>query len=114
MMSLPFIIGVVIGFILFYIITHPSHPKSFRHKLPAFRLIWFELNPRTTGALIKLKMWRYQIHLHHWLNLAVIYLALSVYPSNVLDPHLTLQGIIFGGLVQGLTYPDRFLIIKKL
>lgn len=105
---LSIIMSACTGFLVSWFISHPSHPKAFHKRLPSFKLKSLEVLPN-----IKFITHSYEIHIHHWLIMTVIYITFTIYPGNVLDSHLFMQGLIFGGLGQGLTYSDRFVFIKK-
>ena len=58
---------------------------------------------------IRPKIGEYRLHIHHWLwcsaILIVMLLARLYYPLVI--------GILFGSIVQGLTFRDRFVVFYK-
>lgn len=106
---LSLIISTIAGYFASLAISHPNHPRSVKHRLPNLRLKYVEILPN-----IKLRFNSYEIHLHHWLILSIIYITLSIYPKDILESHLFMQGLILGGFGQGLTYPDRFKFVNKI
>jgi hypothetical protein len=109
MLPVPFFISAAFGFILSFAVSHPSHPKSFKHKLPHLRIRFIEFSPN-----IKVKIRSYEIHLHHWFIVSVVFITCSMFPNNILESHLYLQGLLLGVFGQGLTYRDRFSFVHKL
>jgi hypothetical protein len=56
-----------------------------------------------------IKFLKYSIHIHHWIwctVLLVIFLVIKYYNPLLL-------GFLFGSILQGLTYPDRLVIIYQ-
>ncbi|KKQ80479.1 MAG: hypothetical protein UT01_C0011G0021 [Candidatus Daviesbacteria bacterium GW2011_GWA1_38_7] len=97
----------ILGFVLFSIITHP---KSFIwNKLPTYKKGKIQVFP-SIRLLIRDRI----IHLHHWFNFAILLLVAQLTDIGFLNHNLT-QGILIGGMIQGLTDPhSRKLIYKKL
>lgn len=104
---MAFLISAAWGFIIAFFFSHPTHPISVKRKMPLIRIKWVELTPN-----LKIRLRSYEIHIHHWIHILVIYITLTVYPGNLLESHLAIQGFLLGGVGQGLLYRDRFSIIK--
>jgi hypothetical protein len=51
----------------------------------------------------------YYIHIHHWLYCLVAFLVLVYFDIY----HSVIYGLLLGAIVQGLTYPDRFVFFYK-
>jgi hypothetical protein len=61
---------------------------------------------------IILKLKNYQLHLHHWLiGIGLFFTNLQL---NFLPLPYFSNGFLVGLIVQGLTYPDWYLIIKRV
>lgn len=98
-------LGGGVGFLLFWL---TSHPRSRVHKrLPAKKIKNVHVLPR-----IQIQHKNREYHLHHWLNLSSLYLLLLLKRRRVLRSKVV-HGFFLGSILQGLTYKDRFKIIKK-
>ena len=102
-----FILSAFWGFIIAFFFSHPTHPISVKRRVPSIRIKWIQFTPN-----LKINLHSYEIHIHHWIHILVIYITLTVYPGNLLDSHMAIQGFLLGGVGQGLLYRDRFSIIK--
>ena len=58
---------------------------------------------------LRLSTGGYYIHIHHWIYYSVF--ILGMYLFNFYSP--IVYGLFIGGIIQGLTYRDRFIIIYK-
>src|SRR3989344_2367915 len=102
-MSPTVLFGCAVGFISLFALTHDTHKRSFKHKLPKIRLLKnFEVCPN-----IKFRFSHYQMHLHHWVALGLLFLILSEFAGGLVEVN-TVKGFFIGGVAQGLTYKDRF------
>lgn len=107
--ALPFTVGIIVGYIIFFLASHDHHPKSIKKKLPSIKIKYLEISPN-----IKVNIRNRQIHLHHWLSLMIIFGVAVYYQQQIFDSLTALKGFLLGGAAQGLTYKDRFSIFKKL
>lgn len=108
-MLTSFIIGAIIGYLIFHLTTHDYHPKSIKKKLPRVKYKNIELSPN-----IKIRLKSRELWLHHWINLAVLFVIAHVYSVDTVLAHTSFQGFIVGGVAQGLTYKDRFQIFYRI
>lgn len=93
--------GGIIGFVIF---TIGSHPKSkINIKLPDQKIRNLQVFPRV-NVVAKNKV----IHIHHWIILAISYLLIQNFIQIAI-----VNGILLGGVFQGLLYKDRFRILFK-
>ena len=58
---------------------------------------------------LRLSTGKYYLHIHHWIYYFLIIIIL--YVINFYNP--IIYGLIIGGIIQGLTYRDRFVIIYR-
>ncbi len=94
-------LGGIIGFIVFTAVTHPK--SKINIKLPDKKIKNFQIFPRVNVAT-RNKV----IHVHHWITLALTYLIIQGFIQlNIIN------GILLGGIFQGLLYKDRFKILFK-
>lgn len=94
-------LGGIIGFIVFTAVTHPK--SKINIKLPDKKIKNFQIFPRVNVAT-RNKV----IHVHHWITLALTYLVIQGFIQlNIIN------GILLGGIFQGLLYKDRFKILFK-
>jgi len=101
---LKMLLGAGFGYYLFKATSRPS--SKLHRRLPTKRIKNVELLPS-----IKIERRNKEIHLHHWLNLASLYIYLLTRRRKYLH-HQFLNGFILGSIYQGLTYKDRFKIIR--
>jgi hypothetical protein len=105
MQPISIIISTVIGYVTSYIISYPN--SKINRKLPKIKLKNFELLP-STRITIRGRI----IHFHHWFNFTLL-LCISIFANGgLLDSWLT-RGFLFGGIVQGLRFPDRNILQKN-
>lgn len=107
-MNPTIVIGSLLGFATLFSLTHDTHRSSFKRKLPNIKLKNFELCPN-----IKVNFKHYQMHLHHWVALGLLFIMLSQLIGNIVDTGVV-KGFFIGGVAQGLTYKDRFHFLKRL
>lgn len=93
--------GGIIGFIVF---TVGSHPKSkINIRFPDQKIRNLQVFPRI-NVVARNRI----IHIHHWISLAIVYLVIQ----NFIQVNIV-NGILLGGIFQGLLYKDRFRIFFK-
>lgn len=103
---LSFLPASLVGFLAFKYISHPKHKLS--HFRPQIRLWRLQVSP-----CLKLYVRGRVVHVHHWLSLTIILTITLVINAGVLDMAF-FKGAMFGGILQGLTFPDKLDIIYKL
>lgn len=97
-------ISFVAGYIFFLLSTSP---KKYKRKLPNFNFWRLDILP-----CLRIKIRGKWLHIHHWTWLGVALAAVINSTGNWFESHLILKGILSGGLIQGLTYPDRFKLFE--
>ena len=97
--------ATVLGYTTFHLTKYPN--GKFGKKLPNLKLKAIELSPS-----IRLNIREHTIHFHHWMNLAIL-LAISVPMTGALWDSVFAKAFLVGGIVQGLTFPDRRKIYYK-
>lgn len=102
---LSFVPGTFLGFTLFKYLSNPKHKTA--RLLPNIKLWRFELSP-----CFKIRVMGRIVHFHHWLNLSLI-LTISLFINLGLFDYLFTRGVMVGGIMQGLTFPDFRRIIYK-
>lgn len=93
-----FALSFIIGYYLFLVFSHPEKKK---HKIPAIKYKNIEILP---NCRIHFRSKTY--HFHHWLILSVFVTGFFM----VFDGMPLVKGVAFGGILQGLSYKDRFKI----
>lgn len=98
--------GFLGGFLASWLISHP-------HKSPVYRKIP-EKKIRNISVLPNLKIHRQDkhYHFHHWMHLSAFYLLILSLRRNLIKSKF-LHGVFLGGILQGLTYKDRFHVVHK-
>lgn len=98
--------GGALGYFLFWLASHPTR-SPLRKRIPQKQYKSISLLPE-----IKIARKNKEYHLHHWLNISTLYLLIYLKKKRL--PHSKfLNGLMLGGIIQGLSYKDRFKIIKK-
>lgn len=99
------ILSAIAGYLSFEFTSKPG--SRIYGKVPQIKLKNIQLMPNVK-IIIKGRV----IHLHHWLQFTIL-LCISIFVTGgILDSWLT-RGFLFGGIVQGLKFPDRG-IFKKI
>jgi hypothetical protein len=103
---LKMLIGAGVGYYFFKTTSRPG--SRINRRIPQKQIKNLEILPS-----IKIKRRDKAIHLHHWLNFTSLYLYLLTRKRKYLR-HQLVNGFILGSIYQGLTYKDRFKIIRRL
>lgn len=104
-----FIPAVLIGYALFMGLTHQKSPVWRRLEKRAFKAKRLQILPSV----------RYQhrdkiFHFHHWMNFSIL-LAISLFFNVKVLDHTITQGLLVGGIIQGLQDPmSRKFIYPRL
>lgn len=98
-------IGALAGFSIGWILSHQK--SNVKKKLPEKKIKSLQILPN-----IKLERKDKVYHFHHWMVLSSFYFPLLIKKGNFLK-HKFLHGVVLGGIVQGLSFKDRFNIIYK-
>lgn len=105
-MSLPqLLLGGGVGFLLFWLTSHPTSPVH--RRLPRRTYKTHHVVPH-----VKIAHKNRQYHIHHWMQLLVVYGYLWLRKRHLLR-HKILHGFILGSILQGLSYKDRFKIVYR-
>lgn len=98
--------ATALGYLTLKATTHPD--ARLRKKLPNIKIRRIQLFP-----VIRVHAFGRVFHFHHWFNFSIL-LALSGVTSFAILDHIFTRGLLLGGIIQGLTLPDRRLIYKTL
>lgn len=98
--------ATALGYLTFKAATHPE--AKLRKKMPEIKIKMVQLFP-----VIRVQAFGRVFHFHHWFNFSLL-LALSGVTSFAILDHIFTRGVLIGGIIQGLTLPDKQLIYKKL
>jgi hypothetical protein len=102
----PVAISVIAGYKISNLFSHPK--SKVWQKMPRLRIKHYELFPN-----IRITLKGKVIHLHHWFNYSII-LCISIFVTGgILDSWIT-RGLLMGSIVQGLRFPDRSIIQKRI
>lgn len=96
------LIGVVVGFALFWTTSHPKSP--IHRKLPQKKIKNISICPN-----IQITYKNTVFHLHHWMNMSTIYFATVISNRRVAD-YAFYHGFMVGSILQGFVFPDRLRI----
>lgn len=98
--------GGALGYFLFWLASHPTR-SPLRKRIPQKQFKSVSILPE-----IKIARRNKEYHFHHWLNISTLYLLILLKKKRL--PHSKfINGLMLGGVIQGLSYKDRFKIIKK-
>ena len=98
--------GSALGYFLFWLASHPTR-SPLRKRIPQTQYKSISILPE-----IKIARKNKEYHLHHWFNISTLYLLIYLKKKRL--PHSKfINGLMLGGIIQGLSYKDRFKIIKK-
>lgn len=96
--------AISLGYLTFKATSHPE--ARLRKKLPNIKIKRIQVLP-----VIRIHAYGRVFHFHHWFNLSLL-LALSGVTSFAILDHYFTRGLMIGGIIQGLTLPERRLIYK--
>ena len=99
MEHLSLIPATALGYLTFKATTHPT--SRFRRKLPNIRTKRIQLFP-----VIRFYLFGRVFHLHHWINFSFLLILSLFITNNFLDFTVT-QGLLLGGVIQGLALPHE-------
>lgn len=97
-------LGTIVGFSLFWITSHHKSPVNKR--LPAKRYKNVHYMPH-----IKIEKSEKHYHIHYWVIFIISYMPVFLLRKQIKSK--VLHGFFFGSILQGLTYKDRFVFVKK-
>lgn len=104
---LTFLPATFLGFTLCKYLSDERSSKIAR-KIPRLRLWRLELSP-SIRVFVRGRV----VHLHHWVSLSLI-LSITFFVNMGLLDYVFTKGLMVGGIVQGLTFPDFKQIIYRL
>lgn len=93
------------GYFIFNLLSHPG--STIKNKLPHIKIKWIQIMPN-----VRIHVRGRVIFLHHWMNLTIVFVISIIVNQGFLDL-ISTKGIIVGGIIQGLTYPDWKKIIAR-
>ncbi len=96
---ITFILSVAFGYFLFLYLSHPEKQK---HRIPKIGVWNIEFLPN-----FRIHIGSKTYHFHHWLVLALIILLPFILSEKFSYP-MIFKGIVVGGILQGLRYPNKF------
>jgi hypothetical protein len=91
--------SVPVGYFFFLYISHPDKKK---HKIPKIGIWNIEILPN-----FRIHIGSKTYHFHHWFVFALIILIPLLLAENFSYP-IILKGLLIGGILQGLRYPNKF------
>lgn len=104
---LAFLFSIFPGFFIFRLLSD-ERKSGVARKVPEFRVWRFQLLP-SLRIFVRGKI----VHFHHWLSLTIILSITLVVNAGFLDFSFV-KGAMVGGILQGLTFPDKLNIIYPL
>lgn len=96
---ITFTLSMVLGYFFFLYLSHPEKQKK---RVPKVGVWNIEFLPN-----FRVHIGSKTYHFHHWLVLALIILLPFILSDKFSYP-MIFKGVIVGGILQGLRYPDRF------
>lgn len=78
-------------------------------KLPHIKIKFLQIGPN-----IKLHFRNKSLHIHHWITYSIVLIITLTFNAGFLDTVIS-KGILVGGILQGLSFPDwKRVVIKNL
>ena len=96
---LTFIISVCVGYLFFLYLSHPQKQKN---KLPKISIGNVDILPNFRVHTGNKTYW-----FHHWFLLSIV-IAVPIVVREDFQFPMVVEGLLIGGILQGLRYPDRF------
>lgn len=97
---LYFLLAVSLGFLACDIITHPE--SGLREKGKRVKIGPIQLYPTLRVSVKGRVVW-----FHHWVSMTVVlFVSIFFITGGILD-YTFIKGLLVGGILQGLTFPDR-------
>lgn len=97
--------ATILGFLTFKYTTHPQ--SRIKRRMPKVKVKNVQLFPEIS-IYVKGKIIRF----HHWFNFSILLILSLFITSAILDAVFT-RGFLIGGIIQGLSFPDRKIIFRK-
>jgi len=97
------------GFLVSYLLSHPTSRRSLNKKLPQKRIKNLQYLPN-----IKYKHKDRIYWMHHWASYASLYTALFAFKKKSVFKRKVFNAFILGTIMQGLTYKDRFKFVHPI
>lgn len=105
-MYTTYILSFVAGYLFF---LYLSSPKKFKNKIPKLGLGRVQLFPSFVIKIGKIKF-----HIHHWIYLSIILFVYIFSSEKTTLSSQIFKGYLVGGIFQGISYPDKLRIIKRV
>lgn len=105
-----FTTSIFIGFFVYWKFSKPKS-KLFHssHLVPNVELKHIELFPCLRIPLGRRMLWkRRQLHIHHWIYLSFLLMVSLLINNNIFGQLGVINGFCIGGIIQGLTFKDKF------
>jgi hypothetical protein len=96
---LTFVISAIVGYLFFLYLSHPEKKKN---KLPKISIGRLDVLPNFRLHIGSKTYW-----FHHWFVLSII-VAIPIIIGEDFQFPMVIEGLLVGGILQGLRYPDRF------
>ena len=97
------LLGGVASFFVFHLISHPK--ALIGKKIPQAKIKRIQFLPN-----LRIEVKNKILHVHHWLWISLLFLAIQTIDKGMLKSDL-LQGILLGGILQGLLGQDSLKLI---
>lgn len=95
---LEFLLSLTAGYKIAKVFSHPE--SKVRAMMPCFKIKFLQFLPN-----IKIYIRGKIIHIHHWIYLSLLLVLSFKLNFSILDSTL-FRGILSGGIIQGLSFPD--------
>lgn len=96
---LSLIPATALGYLASRTVTHPT--SRIRRKMPNIKTKRVQVFP-----VLRVKAFGRVIHFHHWIYFSII-LVVSFFVSLGVVDYIVTKGILFGGIIHGLTVPKE-------
>lgn len=96
--------GATLAYVAFWLTSHPR--SNLHQRLPKKKIKNIQLLPH-----VKIVSREKTYHIHHWLIFSSLYVHLVIRKKIIRSKFK--QGLLLGGILQGLSYKDRFRFFDK-
>lgn len=104
---LTFLPATLLGYKFFKVLSD-DRKSRFAQKIPQIKIWRFQFSP-SLRVFVRGRV----VHFHHWLSLSIL-LSFTIFANAGVFDYMFTKGLMFGGIIQGLTFPDFKEVIYKV
>ncbi len=93
-----FLLSIILGYIFNRSLS--KRGGIINNRLPCIKIKFLQIGPN-----LKIHFKNKSLHIHHWITYSVVLIVTLTLNTGFLDT-LFSKGLLIGGILQGLTFPD--------